>query len=351
MNNKQYTIPIPIIDEKEEKSLDYLTDYYKKLTDPKLLSIIGRQVADKIPDKIKIIAKALTDTISEQELFAQVMDTVAKAFSSIEEIAAKYTINRKAIIKNVAKTVEENKIEYSQEICLARSYDIAGLVDKYRTGDIVIALAEGAGTGWFGLPAIPFNIVLITFICYRAVQNVATYYGYDVKQDPSEMVIAGEVLSSALAPTTSGSNELSGSIVKVLAFGEIGAVKDAVKTSWFAMAQKGGLAKLIVQMRALANKAAQKALEKAGEKGLENSVFKKVLEQIGKKLSQKTVGRMMPGLGAIIGGAFDVNQMKTVIAFADTFYQKRFILEKEERIKSLVDGLDVIDIFISEETE
>ena len=39
------------------------------------------------------------------------------------------------------------------------------------------------------------------------------------------------------------------------------------------MIEKGGIPLLLAQMRALANKSAQKALQNAGQKGLENSVF------------------------------------------------------------------------------
>jgi hypothetical protein len=203
---------------------------------------------------------------------------------------------------------------------------------------------EGAGTGFLGFPAIPLNIVLITFICYRAVQNVAMYYGYDVREDPAEMIIASEVLADALSPSTSGSDDLSGIVAKIMAYAEVATVKDAVKKGYATMIAKGGLAKLIVKLRALANKAAAKALEKAGEKGLESTAFKHVFEQIGKKLSQKTVGKIVPGIGAIIGAAFDVNQMSTVISFAETFYNKRFIIEKEARIGILTGKTEIVEV-------
>ena len=51
---------------------------------------------------------------------------------------------------------------------------------------------------------------------------------------------------------------------------------------------------------------------------------------------------MIPGLSAIIGAAFDVSQMNTVISYADVFYNKRFLLEKEQRINALVYPVDVI---------
>jgi len=102
-------------------------------------------------------------------------------------------------------------------------------------------------------------------------------------------------------------------------------------------------------MRALANKSAQKALQNAGAKGLENSLFREAFEQIGRKLTLKTVGKAVPVMSAFIGAFIDTAQMKKVLEFADIFYQKRFILEKENRIYNLMGNDIVIETEINEE--
>ena len=56
-----------------------------------------------------------------------------------------------------------------------------------------------------------------------------------------------------------------------------------------------------------------------------------MLEQIGKNLGQKAVQRAIPFVSAVIGALFDVGEMGRVLDFADTFYRKRFILEKGMR--------------------
>ena len=119
------------------------------------------------------------------------------------------------------------------------------------------------------------------------------------------------------------------------------------------MIEKGGIPLLLAQMRALANKSAQKALQNAGQKGLENSVFKETFEQIGRKLTLKNIGKAVPIASAVVGPLMDTAQMKQVLTFADLFYQKRFILEKESRIANLMDNKklfsdDVIDIEFTE---
>ena len=101
------------------------------------------------------------------------------------------------------------------------------------------------------------------------------------------------------------------------------------------MVEKGGAALAIAQMRALANKAAQKALENGGKKAIEAGVFKKTLAQIGQKLTLKNVGRLVPVVGAGFGAFFDTAQMNSILDFVDLFYHKRFIVEKEQRVQRL----------------
>lgn len=58
-----------------------------------------------------------------------------------------------------------------------------------------------------------------------------------------------------------------------------------------------------------------------------------MFEQIGKRLTKKSVTRFIPVVSGAIGAAFDTVQMNKIVTFADIFYQKRFILEKQLRQK------------------
>ena len=89
-------------------------------------------------------------------------------------------------------------------------------------------------------------------------------------------------------------------------------------------------------MRALAHKSAQKALQNVGAKGLENNIFKEAFEQVGRKLTLKAIGKAVPIASAVAGALIDTAQMKKVLEYADIFYQKRFIVEKESRIYNLI---------------
>lgn len=338
---KEYNLPVPLIDKKEDESLEILTKKYKKITEPSLIAKAGKKVGNTfnaiVPENIKEKGISLKKDISEKELYKECMRFVGEGFQILEKNAAKSTISEKSILNKINKIDTTNHITSLDEICLVRGYNISKMVNQYRLQDLSIAFVEGGTTGAFGFAGLPFNIVLSTFIYYRAVQSVAMMYGYDVKHEAAELLIAGDVFLNALSPSSKESSELSSYIGKIMIMTESTIVKQTAKKTWEDMAARGGICLFITQMRALANKSAQKALEKTGQKGLEKSVFKNIFEQLGKNLSKKSVGKIVPGISAIIGALFDTAQMNNVLEYADIFYNKRFITEKEVRVNQIID--------------
>lgn len=353
MNEKKtYNMPVPVLNKKEQESLDTLTTRYNKLLEPSKIAKIGKKAGELVPEKIKSFGKDLGISISEQQLYSQMMDLVGKGFKTIEEQAAKFTVSEKQIVVKINKN-SKSQISSMEEICLVRSYDLAKVVSSYKGQDLIAAAIEGAGTGAVGFWGIPFNIVLSTFLYFRAVQSVAMFYGYDVKNDSAELVIASDVFSHALSPANNDvNNEMTSIIGKIMVMSQAATVKQMSKKTWTEMASRGGFPLLLTQMRALAHKSAQKALEKAGQKGLENTLFRETFEQIGKKLTKDAIGRSIPYFSAAFSALVDTAQMNQVLEFADIFYQKRFIMEKEKRIAILFgETEDVIDVDIVEEID
>lgn len=350
-----YSPSMPLVDAREWESLDTLSEKYNKLSSPSIVAKAGVKAAQVVPDSIKKIAQNVGQSISEQELFAQMMKIVATGFKVIEEQAVKFSISEVSTLKKMNQYSTNRTLTQIEEICLLRSYDIAKLISKYKGQDIFAAAIEGGGTGYLGFWGLPFNIVLSTFLYFRAVQSIAMFYGYNVKDDEAELAIASEVFINALSPASDDmNNELAVVVGKVMIMGKAAVVKQAAGKSWAEMARRGGIPLLLTQMRALAHKSAQKALQTVGKSGLEKNLFAEAMEQIGRKLTLKSVGKMIPVASAAISALIDTAQMKKVLDFADIFYQKRFILEKESRIQKLIgDNLDedseVIEIEISKE--
>lgn len=338
-----YIMPDPMLDEREFDEIETLAKRYEKLTSPGVLAKAGRQIGEAVPAPVKALAnkagKAATDTfngLTEQELMANAIKVAAEGFGELEKQAAKASVSREYVISRINEGKQEQKVSSLSEICLLRAYDVAAVSANERLYHMGIALAEGGGTGAAGFWGLPANLALSMLIYFRAVQSVAMFYGYDVKDDPSELVVASEVFQSALAPKAKV-DATSEYIGKVLVYAEAAVVKQAAKKGWAAMVKQGGGALAIAQIRALANGAARKAVENGGKKALEAGVFKKVLTQIGQKMTLETVGKMVPVIGAGFGALFDTAQMKRILDFADLFYHKRFIIEKEQRAHALME--------------
>lgn len=348
---KKYVCPKPIVNKKETASLNHLTEQYKKLLEPSKAAKVVKKAGKLVPAKVKKAGNALGTKITEQELYQQAMEIISNGFKVVEEQVSKYTISEGMIIKSINKSIPNADIETIEELCRLRSYDISKIVNKKKGLSRLYAGVEGAVTGAFGFKGLPFNLVLSLLLYFRAVQTIAMYYGYDVKNNDEELIIASDVFTNALSPGKNDvNNELGGVISKVMLLTEASVVKQTAKKTWTDMATRGGIPLLLTQMRALANKYAQKALEKAGEKGLEQSIFKGVFEQIGRKLTLKTVGKAVPIVSGFIGALIDVSQMNTIVKYADIFYQKRFIMEKQSRIDLLInDEPDVIDVEFEEQ--
>lgn len=338
---KIYEKPNPIIDKKEERILDEYDKKYKKLIEPskmgKNIKKLGKEVKNIIPysfikkydDSIKIF--------NNNKLYLEVMESVASGFNRIEEIASKYTINEEYIVKQINKV--DSTISSIDEICFTRSYNIKKAISSEKIISLAFAFTEGGITGFFGLAGIPFNMALSFFIYFRAVQAIAMYYGYDVKNDDSELKIASQVLINSFSPIQEGQdNSMQQMVNKFMIMSQVSALKDGLKKkSYEQMAKSGGIQLIYVQLKALASSAAKKALNKAGKKGLERTIFTEALEQIFKNISKKAAGKMVPVIGAGISALMDVTTMNKVIEFSEIFYHKRFIMEKEMRISELMD--------------
>ena len=120
------------------------------------------------------------------------------------------------------------------------------------------------------------------------------------------------------------------------------AIIKAVDKGWGAMAMRGGIELLLTQLRAMANEAAKKALIKAGQKELEAGIFRDLCEAIGRRLAKNSIKKAVPYISAAIGALIDTSQMNKILEFANIFYHKRFILEKEDRIHVLMDKKNTV---------
>lgn len=337
MQEKYYTVPQPIIDPKEEKLMEQLEERYKRLLKPG----VGTKIADKakeiVPEKVKALVNDSVDDIAQQDIYKEMMKYVTEGFTVVEGMVAKFSISEKALIKKVDEVSQYNEIEKVEEFCFVRGYELSKLVNSYKDGYKIAALLEGGATGAImGLQGAALSIAASTLMCFRAVQQIAMHYGYDVKNDPMEMHYASDVFMASLNPVPADPEEISGMIMKVMLISELGTVKKAAGKQWSEVIASGTIGATLAQIRALENAAVKKAVEKAGKKTLEGTIYEKLLRGIADKLSLKSINNNIPYASIVLGALFDVNQMNSVLEYADVFYNMRFLQEKKERIDMLI---------------
>ena len=93
-------------------------------------------------------------------------------------------------------------------------------------------------------------------------------------------------------------------------------------------------------IRSLAGRPNEKGLSKAEQDGIEENVFLKLLEKMGGFMSQAAGRKAIPVIAAFVGASFDAYSMSRVLRGANLVYHKRFLFEKEIRVRKLMEVLE-----------
>lgn len=341
---REYEIPSPILDAKEKELIEKITKEYEKFISSGVIGQVANKVGNVIekitPEKAKKLLNKTQELISEWDIIKKTLEHAGKGFLVLHKHASLFTINKNDTVKIFNRANYE--LSRFEHICTLRSYNIEKILCGRNYLDRCAAVLEGAATGAPGLPGVPFNIALSFLLYFRAVQSIALYYGYDVKSDPRELEFAASVMLSSLSPTKEqGLDTLTGLIGKMMLAANFTALKTALEKTYVEMAKKGGAELLYVQIRALANSAAEKALQNAGKEGIEAGVFRKLLEQIGKRIPKEAGKKAVPLLGAFIGAWSDSYYMDRILKGSNLIYHKRYLFEKEHRVNLLL-GNDIV---------
>lgn len=343
-----YNPPEPIVNSRERRRFSELKNKYEDFRSPNFFgrqanrmksraASAGRKLQKRVPGlgaAQKSMKKMLKEA-SDKQIVKQALSKAAKGGGLVLRWCAQGTLSKSA----VHRRLESNGIEAAEfeHICGCRSYEIADLADKDWKSRWGAAL-QGIGTGALGgARGVGLNLALSTVLFLRATQRVALHYGYDAVNREEEQVIASKVALQSLQPDEGPATGSTGSLLgKMMAAGEISALKKALKHSTYQeMAQRGGAQLLYTKLRATANKAAQSALNKAGKEGFETTLVRRLLRDLGERIPKRVGQRVVPIVGGLIGGCIDTKQMQQVITGANLIYHKRFIAEKEERVLRL----------------
>lgn len=275
------------------------------------------------------------DRLTDADIIKGVLEAAAKGFATLGELASASSISQDRLLKKLRRS--GIKVGSFEEIAALRVYSITPNVGDVRWKHLSYTAIQGLVTGSPGALGIPFNIAASFFLFFRAAQTIALHYGYDAQKDPAEAEIASQVALLSLDPRLAESSSHLGSLLGKMALaGELTVLRTALRNSTYQqMAKRGKSTLLYVQLRALANKAAKKALHQSGNKGLEAGIFKGMLEVAAKQLPKTAGIKWIPILGGLITASIDSHLMNRVLKGARILYAKRFLMEKEDRVKHL----------------
>lgn len=224
------------------------------------------------------------------------------ALSLLNDGAA-LTVRTEAIFSEFQPPVDS--LEAIHRLDLERADRAVGfLAAKYKG----LAFTEGAAAGAAstagpvaGGAAIAADVTALIGLNLRAVNEYATYYGFDITRQ-EERLFALNVLGLASAPT------------------------DAAKV--VAMAQLVKIAKQVAQLK--------------GWKELERQLFVQIAQRIAKalaiRLTKAKLAQLVPAAGAAIGGGFNAYYTSRVCDAAYFLYRERFLARKY--------GADVIEVTV-----
>jgi hypothetical protein len=161
------------------------------------------------------------------------------------------------------------------------------LAAKYK----VMAGGEGAAAGTLGFPGIAIDIPVLVSLALRAVNEYATYYGFDLSLQ-HEQAFAVSILGAASCPT--------------------------VAAKQVAMAELSKLSVLISQPKTWAEL----------QRLVSVQVIKRIALVLGIRLTKAKLAQVVPLVGAGVGAGFNASYVAKVTRTAYQLYRERFLIEK-----------------------
>ena len=213
-------------------------------------------------------------------------NSMAKWLSDIGDV------KRDANVKNI-KQLRSKNLELSDK-----------LANEVHNWAIGLAVVEGGGTGFFGLPGMAADFPAIIMMALRAIHKIGICYGYEAINEDDKNFILG-ILSSA------GANSVQ---EKIAALSLLRTIEVTIaRQTWKLMAEKAagqqmGKEAVIIAIRNLA-------------------------KQLGINITKRRALAAIPIFGAIIGGSVNGWFIKEVGWAARRCFQERWLIDNHKIIE------------------
>lgn len=201
---------------------------------------------------------------------------------------------------DILRDAKIGSIEALQTRDLELSDRLAWNVHKWAMG---MAGVEGAASGALGVAGIAMDIPSLITLALRTVRKIGACYGYGPNNGMERGFVMG-VLSA------SGANTLKEKTAALSYVRKVGVV--IARNTWKQ-----------IEKTAAKNKCSAEALI---------ALIRALAKQLGIKITKKKAAQLIPGVGAVIGGATNVAFINDVALAARRLYQERWLRQNGKLI-------------------
>lgn len=177
------------------------------------------------------------------------------------------------------------------------------LADEVHNWAIGIAVVEGAGTGFFGLPGTAADVPAIITLALRTIHKIGVCYGYESTSDLDQKFVLG-IMAAA------GANNIKEKACAIAVLREMQVA--LIHTTWKKMAEKASEFLLSKEAAILA--------------------IKNLAKQLGINITKRKALTAIPFIGAAIGGSVNGWYIKEVGWAARRAFQERWLAENKKII-------------------
>jgi uncharacterized protein (DUF697 family) len=233
------------------------------------------------------------DAVGDFALDNKVGDAVSKAVKGIMELlndGSSYTVQTEAVCEKY-RDEGYRSVREPEDIRDVPLEDIEKVVGYLGTKYKSMGFAEGGAAGVAGAAGIAADIPALMGIALRAVNEYATYYGFDITRQQERAVVM-RILLAASSPTQASKQAMLAQLTKI-------SVKVAKKKTW-----------------------------KELQKHLSVKAIKKIAEKLGIRLTKAKLAQVVPVIGAGVGGGYNAWYVAAVTKTAQMTYRERYLIEK-----------------------
>jgi hypothetical protein len=228
------------------------------------------------------------DLLFDNRIGERIEPGVVKVMTALNHAALR-TVRRPAIFQEfVRRGFDVDELDDIEELSIENINEaLAGTATKYQS----LGALTGAGSGALGIAGMAADIPALVLLALRAVDEYATYFGFDTEKE-SERCYALMVLAVASTVTD------------------------------------GGRQVALREITRIGRSMAQADDANVIDKRLGANLVKRVAQALVVRLAKGRIGRVVPLLGAVIGGGYNTVFLAEVCKTAYMLYAERWLMRK-----------------------